>query len=126
MSLKDTLNQEILEIKSNLSRRNNAVEFNKKSLNDIRSIISDSVKKSNTTSSYDEKVDCLVEGLKAVLDHQESSLVTLIKDVDRYNAQLDVLNGVLQKSSSKEETKKKDHETQQGQREQAIPEQLED
>ena len=120
MSLKDTLNQEILEIKSNLLQINNAVEFGKKSLSDLRSIISESVNKSNASSSYDEKVDSLVSGLKAVLDYQESSLVSLIKDVDRYNAQLEALNGVIQKSSSKEETKKKGHETQEGEREQEI------
>lgn len=116
------IKQKISETEAELNTRNDAVGFATEVVAACRKSVAATVNGANSTKSYDEKQDILVDGLKNVLDLQEQALRNLIDDVTKFKLQLETLQGILQSSADAEEAKKKEAEALRRQQEETVQE----
>jgi len=108
---KSVLQKEIRQCDQDLSEHNDASKLITKIKSEVTKLIKSSIQSANSTSSIDERLKCLIDGLQAIMNFVEESERLHLLKYDQITANAQLLREILQKVDKKIEEEKKDNKS---------------
>lgn len=106
---KSVLEKEISQCNQKLSEHNDGSKVIVKIKSEVTKLIKSSIQSANSTSSIDERLKCLLEGLQAIMNFVEDSERVHLLKYNQHIANARLLSEILKKVDKKIEEEKKDH-----------------
>ena len=105
---RSVLEKEISQCNQKLSEHNDGSKVIVKIKSEVTKLIKSSIRSANSTSSIDERLKCLLEGLQAIMNFVEDSERLHLSQYNRHIANAELLKEILDKVDKKIEEEKKD------------------